>query len=112
MRFNTEIKERVNREHANNLDLSAKLMETKKTLDATTKSNGVLEVKLENLIIELKDSTRAKCQLEAEIFDIKHLLSAATSGASENETQLRDILAVKNSEIAQVRILYSFDSTA
>jgi chromosome segregation ATPase len=105
MRFNTEIKERLNREHANSLDLSAKLMEARKSLEASIKSTGELRVTCDTMQAVMKDSTRANCQLESDLFDCKRLLSAATSGASESESQLRNTIKERDIEITEVRIL-------
>jgi conjugal transfer/entry exclusion protein len=104
MRYNTEGKERLNKEHAKSLDLSSQLQLSQNELQAMSVANNLLrEVEATHLakIQELMDN---KIALESELSKESNFLAAATSKTSVVEDQLESIVKGRDFEIIEVRI--------
>ena len=106
MRYNTEGKERLNKEHAKSLDLSSQLQLSQNELQAMSVANNLLrEVEATHLakIQELMDN---KVALESELSKESNFLAAATSKTSVVEDQLESIVKGRDFEIIEVRISF------
>ena len=106
MRYNTEGKERLNKEHAKSLDLSSQLQLSQNDHQALTVANNLLrEVEATHLakIQELMDN---KIALESELSKESTFLAAATSKTSVVEDQLESIVKGRDFEIIEVRISF------
>ena len=106
MRYNTEGKERLNKEHAKSLDLSSQLQLSQNDHQALTVANNLLrEVEATHLakIQELMDN---KIALESELSKESTFLAAATSKTTVVEDQLESIVKGRDFEIIEVRISF------
>ena len=106
MRFNTEVKERLNREHANGLQLTTRVS----SLEAENKSlfdaKNAFAILLDNAKSDAEEVRQAKAAVEADLSDAKLHLSVASSRMSRTERQEGDTkhaLAEKNNEITRLR---------
>jgi chromosome segregation ATPase len=79
MRFNTEVKERLNREHAQNLELTSRLQGMERDMQALTKAKADAEAALERRERDAEGWRRDVVALEAELGDVRLQLAVASS---------------------------------
>ena len=106
MRFNTEVKERLNREHAQNLELMTRLQATERDLQALTKAKAEAEATLERRERDAEAWRRDVAAAEAELGDVRLQLAVATSQAGRTERQedeLKRVLAEKDRDVARLQ---------
>ena len=92
----------MNREHANNLDLSSQLNEARSNLLAATNVTEELELSRTTLKAEVASILKDKANLQIELHDAKKSHSLAASTASVNDCQMRNLLEGKDTEIIEV----------
>lgn len=102
MRYNTEMKGRLNREHANSLDLSSKLQRCKIDLQTMTQANEDLQIAGERQKMEFSALSSVKELVEADLAESMRLFTTGKSTADASESQLRSMLAGRDSEICEV----------
>ena len=102
MRYNTEMKGRLNREHANSLDLSSKLQRCKIDLQTMTQANEDLQIAGERQKMEFSALSSAKELVEADLAESMRLFTTGKSTADASESQLRSMLAGRDIEICEV----------
>ena len=105
MRFNTEMKERLNREHANSLDLSSKLQRITNDMQIMKKSNEEAQHTSECQKMKIDNLMREKDQIEAALSDSKTLFSTGKLIADASESQLRHMLVGRDCEISEVSLI-------
>ena len=92
----------MNREHANNLDLSSQLNEARSNLLAETKVSEELELSGTTLKAEIASILKDKADLQVDLHDARKSHSLAASTASVNDSQMRNLLEGKDTEIIEV----------
>ena len=106
MRFNTEAKERLNREHANGLELSAQLLKSQNDMKILIDSKMEMAGTSTSQTAEIKRLLQAKSEVETELSRTSASLAAANSTAKNVECQFGEILNNREKEILEVcRIL-------
>ena len=102
MRFNTEAKERLNREHANGLELSAQLLKSQNDLKMLTDSKLDMARTSTSQTAEIKRLLQAKSEVEAELSKVSASLAAANSTTANIECEFGEILSNRDKEIIEV----------
>lgn len=106
MRYNTEGKERLNKEHAKCLDLSSQLQESQNDLQAMSIATNLLLETETNLSAEIRILKGEQLASECELSKVSDLFAAATSKTSVVESHLDSIVKGRDFEIIEVRISF------
>ena len=106
MRYNTEGKERLNKEHAKCLDLSSQLQERQNDLQAMSIATNLLRETETNLSAEIRILKGEQLASECELSKVSDLFAAATSKTSVVESHLDSIVKGRDFEIIEVRISF------
>jgi septal ring factor EnvC (AmiA/AmiB activator) len=102
LRYNTEIKERLNREHGTTLELSATIKDLQKELTASRENASDLSVKLEQSEAALAASRQSVAGLEAELVNAQTLMEQAGTMEKHKSENHKAALEEKDALIAEV----------
>ena len=107
MRYNTEGKERLNKEHAKSLDLSSQLQQSQNDLQAMSNANNLLRDTETRHLAKIQDLMGEQLASESELSKVSDLFAAATSKTSLVEGHLDSIVKGRDFEI--IEVCSSFD---
>ena len=103
MRYNTEGKERLNKEHAKCLDLSSQLQERQNDLQAVSIATNLLRETERSHLAEITILKGEQLASESELSKVSDLFAAAISKTSVVESHLDSIVKGRDFEIIEVR---------